>query len=423
MMLYTKNSTLTVNQNGDSGLPFLHLALPVLDEPDLLPRLLNCLSAQSYTRFRLFVCVNQPETWWNIPEKQSACRNNAETLRLLNEFSGFDIAVIDRASRGNGWTGKRHGVGFARKTLMDQINLFARPEDVIVSMDADSVFSEDYLRSIAMRFNDHSGYSALSVPYFHISPPDANARRAMLRYEIYMRHYLLNLARIGSPYAFTALGSAMAVPVWAYRAIGGMTPKLSGEDFYFLQKLRKSGRILIWNKEIVYPEARFSDRVYFGTGPAMIKGAAGDWESYPVYPCSFFDEISETYDLLPRLYLEHLDTKVVRFMSVVFREEDPLGPLRVNHKDEAHFTRAFHEKFDGLRILQYMKTAKEPDSSTDEENLQEFLSRFYSPEEIDRTGIGAKSFSFTRSPVEELEKIRMFLFNKEMEVRFSSEPL
>jgi urate oxidase len=95
----------------------------------------------------------------------------------------------------------------------------------------------------------------------------------------------------------------------------------------------------------------------------------------------------------------------------------------VNHKDEAHFTRAFHEKFDGLRILQYMKTAKEPDSSTDEENLQEFLSRFYSTEEIDMTGIDLKSFSFTRSPVEELEKIRMFLFNKEMEVRFSSEPL
>lgn len=422
-MLYTKNSTLTVNPNGDSGLPFLHLALPVMDEPDLLPRLLNCISAQSYDRFRLFVCVNQPETWWNIPEKQSACRNNADSLRLLNEFSGFDTVVIDRSTRGSGWTGKRHGVGFARKTLMDQINLVARPEDVIVSMDADSVFSENYLGSIARRFKDHSGYSALCVPYFHRLPTDRNAGRAMLRYEIYMRHYFLNLSRIGSPYAFTALGSAMAVPVWAYRAIGGMTPKMSGEDFYFLQKLRKSGQIMIWNKEIVYPEARFSDRVFFGTGPAMIKGAAGDWASYPVYPCSFFDEISETYNLLPGLYHEHTDTKVVRFMSEVFREEDPLGPLRANHKDQAHFIRAFHEKFDGLRILQYMKSAKESDSSTDEENLLEFLNRFYSPEEIEETGIPAKSFSFTRSPVEVLEKIRMFLFRKEMEVRFSSEPL
>ena len=411
---------MTAKPGVDTGLPFLFLALPVMDEPDLLLRLLNCLSTQTYNRFTLYICVNQPEAWWSNSEKIEVCENNEATLLLLKKFTDFEVVVIDKSSKGNGWTGKKHGVGYARKTLMDRINEVAAPDDLIVSMDADTVFGENYLQSVARNFRNNSGSTALCVPYFHQTPADVHACRAILRYEIYMRHYFLNLDRIGSPYAFTALGSAMAVPVWAYRAIGGMTPKLSGEDFYFLQKLKKYGHVLMWNDELVYPEARFSDRVFFGTGPAMIRGAQGDWLSYPVYPCIFFDEILETYSLLPEIYTHPVDTKVVRFLAKIFREEDPIQPLRVNNKDLDHFCRAFHEKFDGLRILQYLKTANEESPSSDEENLQEFMNRFYPGEEPDKTGIDAKSFTFLHAPLEQLEKTRMFLFHKEMAVRQST---
>lgn len=421
-MLYTRNLKLTAKPNSDSRLPFLYLALPVMDEPDFLQRILNCLAVQSYNRFKLFVCVNQPESWWNDPDKLGACLNNEASLNFLNAFPGFKIEVIDCSSKGHGWTGKKHGVGYARKTLMDQINDVAGVDDIIVSLDADSVFSEHYLRSVAQNFIDHPGYAALAVPYFHTTPVDPVAARAMLRYEIYMRHYFLNLARIRSPFAYTALGSAMAVPVRAYRAIGGMTPKLSGEDFYFLQKLRKYGPILLWNEVVVYPEARFSDRVFFGTGPAMIKGAAGDWESYPVYPDKYFDEIEETYTLLPRIYFQTEPTKVLQFLSHVCREDDPIHLLRLNHRDLEHFIRAFHEKFDGLRILQYLKMANNNIPSADEDHLWEFLNRFYSSRELKNLEIDRKSFSFSTSPVEELEKIRMFLYQKEMEVRLNSIP-
>ncbi len=401
-------------------LPFLYLALPVMDEPEFLQRVLRCIEVQSYRRFKLFVCVNQPDSWWNNPGKRPACENNAASLALLSEFSGFDLEVIDRSSPGNGWTGKRHGVGYARKTLMDEINAVAKPGDVIVSLDADVVFSENYLRSIAENFHRHPGSAALSVPYFHNIPDDPIAARTMLRYEIYMRHYFLNLKRIDSPFAFTALGSAMALPVWAYRAIGGMTPKLSGEDFYFLQKLRKFGHVLSWNDEVVFPEARFSDRVFFGTGPAMIRGAAGDWSSYPVYPQSFFNEILETYVVLPLLYIQPLNTKVSRFLSGIFREEDPFLPLRLNHRDLDHFTRAFHEKFDGLRILQYLKTAFDADPSGDEENLWDFLTSSFTKDELKGLETDPQTFSFSCSPVNELESIRALLFEKEMELRFNS---
>ena len=420
MMHYSKNSKLTVSPDKQTPTSFLHLALPVMDEPDLLNRLLDCLSNQSYKRYRLIVCVNQPDAWWDDAAKITACRNNAATLKLLNSRKGMDITILDHSSKGRGWTGKRIGVGYARKILMEHINHEARPEDVIVSLDADAVFSKNYLASIANNLSSHPDAVALSLPYFHRTTDDSKVSRAILRYEIYMRHYFLNLARIGSPYAFTALGSAMALPVWAYRAIGGMTPKLSGEDFYFLQKLRKFGHLLLWNDETVYPEARFSDRVFFGTGPAMIKGAAGDWSSYPVYPSVLFDKILETYLLLPVFYFQSPDTVIGRFISEIFKESDPFQPLRSNHRDLDHFIRAFHEKFDGLRILQFLKMQHDELHSSDEASLHEFLYRFYPATELNKMKINWEKFSFESSPVRELEKIRTFLFHKEMGVRSTS---
>ena len=143
---------------------------------------------------------------------------------------------------------------------------------------------------------------ALSNPYYHKLTGAEAEDRAILRYEIYMRNYAINMLLINSPYAFTAMGSAIALPVSSYKAIGGLTPKLSGEDFYFLQKLRKYGNINIHNKEKVYPAARFSDRVFFGTGPAMIKGNDGDWESYPIYHIQLFKNIERTYESFEILF-------------------------------------------------------------------------------------------------------------------------
>jgi len=422
-MRCSENLKLTGNPTGNPDLPFLYVALPVMDEPELLPRLLSCFASQTYRRFKIVACVNQPDTWWNDPGKLDACENNAICLRLLENFTEIDTTIIDRTSMGMGWTGKRHGVGWARKLVMDQIDKEASPGDIMVSLDADTVISDDYLLSIAMNFKRHSEAVALSAPYFHNLVGDFRANRAMLRYEIYMRHYFLNLARIASPYAFTALGSAMALPVWAYRAIGGMTPKLSGEDFYFLQKLRKFGTVLLWNEEMVYPEARFSDRVFFGTGPAMIKGAAGDWNSYPVYPMALFDIIAETYQLLPKLYLKTSPTAITAFMASVSGEDDPLQPLRLNHKDLSHFRRAFHEKFDGLRLLQFLKMSNEQSQSADEENLWEYLSSVFSKPELEKTGIEWEKLSFSESPLDELIKVRAFLFEKEMNMRATTVPV
>jgi hypothetical protein len=382
---------------------------------------MECIDSQSFRDFTVVLCINQPDEWWEQPRKKVICENNLSALRDFARWNRFPVHIIDKCSPGKGWKGKRHGVGWARKTAMDFIAETAEGNDIILSLDADTTFPPTYFASVSAAFHQHPAAASLCIPYFHLPVNDPAAYRAILRYEIYMRHFVINLWRTGSPYSFTALGSAMACPVWAYRAVGGLTPKLSGEDFYFLQKLRKFGDMLFWNGVKVHPAARFSDRVYFGTGPAMIRGAQGDWSSYPIYPARFFDEIEQTCALFPVLFHEPVQTPLTEFLQVIFNEEDPWEPLRINFPDPLRFIRACHEKFDGLRILQDLKRRHKSAIRTDEEELIEFLDRFY-PEEMRMMKVDFRAFSFKESAIADLEKIRTFLATCEDASRISSIP-
>ncbi len=282
----------------------IFIAIPAINEMEWLPEFINCLNQQSFKQFKVVVGVNQPDDWWGKSEKVHICENNQKSIEYLKEVQNLELEILDNSSKGKGWVGKKSGVGWARKTIMDKIAKEANENDIMVTLDADTTFEPGYLQSIINTFLMYPKAVALSVPYYHKLTGKPEPDRAILRYEIYMRYYALNLWRINSPYNFTAIGSAMALPIKSYKAIGGITPHKSGEDFYFIQKLRKYGTVLTWNEEKVYPAARFSDRVGFGTGPAMIKGRAGDWDSYPIYPFNYFDEVKSTYDLFPVLFEE-----------------------------------------------------------------------------------------------------------------------
>ena len=403
-------------------LPFLYIAIPVIDEYELLPRLMDCIMAQNYRNFKIFICVNQPDEWWDSDEKRGVCENNLRSIDYLKNFTGLNLVIIDRSAPGNGWKGRKHGVGWARRVLMDSINDAADEKDIIVSLDADVTFSPGYFSSIAQKFSEWPDAVGMAVPYFHRPVSDPAAYRSILRYEIYMRYYSLNLWRIESPYTFTALGSAMACPVWAYRAVGGITPKMSGEDFYFLQKLRKFGKMIFWNEEKVYPEARFSSRVYFGTGPAMIKGNDGDWTSYPLYSVRFFNEISETCLNFPSFFQKTHSNSVTEFLRNHLKEDDPFQLIRENAKDVGQFVRSCHEKFDGLRILQYLKYRQNMEPQTDEDCLSEYLLQYCGQQEVENLQLISGKFSFETMSQEQLESIRTFLAEKEEIFQVRSTP-
>ncbi|MDR2906709.1 MAG: hypothetical protein LBU91_01800 [Bacteroidales bacterium] len=373
----------------------IYAALPVMNEPDVEHTIRQILS-QTLPPKALYVCVNQPDEYKHDADKQFIFEQNQQTIAYIrNQFP--KVNIIDKST--HGWDSKNHGVGWARKLLMDTINEIANPEDIIISLDADTEYPPTYFKSVNQIFNidtypvaERSRSArpiALSNPYYHKLTGRKAEDRAMLRYEIYMRCYHLNLIRIGSPYAFTALGSAIAVRISAYRKMGGMAPKKSGEDFYFLQQLCKIGRVETKNTVVVYPATRLSNRVFFGTGPALIKGVNGDWNSYPIYSPKLWDEVAAIYQDFSRYF-----------------SSDDIQKFRANSKTEAQFQKFCHEKFDGLRILQYLKSHHAEHPQSDEIGLSQNLTVL---------GINTllpSDFSFQTAKITLLDEIRDILFAK-----------
>ena len=389
----------------------IFFAIPVMDEMNYLPATLDCIAGQRCeAEIIVYVCVNQPEKWWNDAEKINICQNNQQLLKYLQNHSLPNLHILDKSTKGNGWTDFQQGVGYARKLLADQIMQLANADDILISMDADTTFNPSYCQSIMNNFAAHKQAVAMAVSYYHLLTNKEKEDRAMLRYEIYTRNYNLNLLRINSPYSYTALGSAIACPVKSYKAVGGFDGQESGEDFYFLRKLRKYGKILIYNEEKVYPAARFSSRVPFGTGPAMLKGSVGKWDAYPVFHYSGFDIIEKTYQTINILFTKNIDNEFVQFLQDVFSEKDLWSSLRRNYKTESSFTKAFHQKVDSLRIFQFLREYQRNIQKTDVECLADFLQKFY-PKEY--RYFLKKPFSFEHTPIELLNQLRDFFVTQE----------
>ena len=388
----------------------LHIAIPILRESDQMMTLLDCIQGQNFSNFCVYFCINQPDHWWDDDSHISDCIDNEKTFHIIQKKASFDFEIIDKFSKGKGWDKKKSGVGWARKTIYKRILEVANPYDLIVSLDADTTFAPSYFQSIINIFQAHAKNLALSVPYYHKLNGDKIIDRNILRYEIYLRSYFINLSWIDSPYAFTAIGSAMVFPVWAYQKVGGMKPYESGEDFYLMQKFRKSGEIIQCNIETVYPSARFSDRVPFGTGPAMIQGANGDWSKYPIFSLKSFQKIQSFYNILPLLSEKNIPTPLDDFFRFQFGTTDIWDGIRKNSKTKEQFIKKVHQKWDGLRILQFLRYDQEKRS--DEEYFLELFKLISSSENT-----LSFDFSFQTSSVSALNEIRNMLYNYEKQLR------
>ncbi len=162
----------------------------------------------------------------------------------------------------------------------------------------------------------------------------------------------------------------------------------------------------------IYPAARYSDRVFFGTGPAMIKGRSGDWSSYPFYNFALFDEVEESFNAFSYLFDKDIDFPMMLFLSKHFRDDQWYNKLRKNNPSKERFVKACYDKVDALRILQYLKSNHSARNETDNENLLLFLNKFYPKETI------ANNFTnldFDHISIHELNLLRDFMVEKEEE--------
>ncbi|MDO9511248.1 MAG: hypothetical protein Q7J34_05790 [Bacteroidales bacterium] len=390
--------------------PKVFVCLPVMQEEAYLEAITNSLKHQDYPDVQLVICINQPESYRHIPEKKHICIENEKALKYFRkEFP--NAIIIDRASQGIGWDDKFYGVGWARKVCLDEASSMAYPSDILLSMDADTEYPKDYITKVVHGFSMHPQALGMAIPYYHKQTPNEEANKAILRYEIYMRYFAVNMLRTGQYYAFTAIGSAMACTGKAYKKIRGLTPHKSGEDFYFLQKLRKSGSIIIWADTLAWPAARFSDRVFFGTGPAMIKGSSGNWDSYPIYPARFFDEVATTIQLFPILFENDQPTPMDDFLNSTYGDSKFWQKIRKSCKTEKRFIQACHESIDGLKILQFLRYRLNQEFSEDYSNLQTFFNDNF------QNFLPDSEFSGNFYTLVGLDYIRELLFNIEFSER------
>lgn len=331
----------------------------------------------------LVLCVvnNHPPPW-TAPEE---IRDNQITLSMLDDLlCGFvppsssphihedlvkiaagdlRIGFIDASSPGLEIPEREGGVGTARKIGMDAaLTLLEEGKPgggVIFCLDADTLVEENYLIAVGRHFTDKREPAAV-VRYAHQMPVEARLKSAICGYEIFLRAYVIGLSFAGSPYAFHSIGSTMACTAQAYLDVRGMNRRRAAEDFHFLNKLAKLGKIGSIKNTTVFPSSRMSARVPFGTGRSMRRFLGGEADEYRLYHSQIFvilrqwlaemeaDPDRDSESILTAAHKIHPGLKAYLALSR-FTIDWPL--IRRNCSDAEHLRRQFHVWFDGLKTL------------------------------------------------------------------------
>ena len=263
---------------------------------------------------------------------------------------------------------KHAGVGLARKIGMDlAIHHFLHHEKehgVIVSLDADCTVSPDFLTVVMDAFAANRSLNAtLHAVEHRVADDDPALLNAVRQYEAYLRYFSRMLQQIGFPWYWQTIGSAFAVSAGAYVKTGGMGRQQGGEDFYFLQKVFALGNTLELPEAVVYPLARFSDRVPFGTGPALQKILDEPDGMMRVYSRKSFRELAALFahvDQLFRLEEQGIDLVLAELhpsLSNFLQENgfrEMLADCNRNSASLTTFRKRFYHHFNAFRIIKYL---------------------------------------------------------------------
>jgi len=280
--------------------PQLVVCIPSYAEPDLIQTLESLVACrQTPIQIEVLILFNEDDRMDDIQKTtHNQSFKNCEEWIIERTQLKFKIYPI--------WFEKmpdvKWGVGWARKMLMDEAARRMSAEGIIVNLDADCTVEENYLECIWNQFEEEQSMEAASIYTEHqLEHLHHVERNAIVAYELHLR-YLVHAKRwTGHPFAYQTFGSAMAVRRKAYLEQGGMNTRQAGEDFYFLQKFIEIGTLKEIRDTTVFPSARKSLRVPFGTGKAIyqIREEHMDWKT-----TSFetFRLIRPLFQHLPLLY-------------------------------------------------------------------------------------------------------------------------
>ncbi len=345
------------------------IVIPCFDEPDVLTTLNSlrtCLP--TLQPVCVLVVVNSSED-----ADKSVVVRNRDTYKDLIAFAknanttelSFHTLLCENLPR------KHAGVGLARKIGMEcTVRGFlqsAKNNGIILSLDADCTVSENYLSSIENQFLTYKPNCCV-INFHHrvTSNVDTQMNDAINQYEQYIWYFRDALKAIDFPYYYHTIGSAFAVSADAYVRVGGIGRQQGGEDFYFLQKAFQLGKTTELMKTFVFPEARFSDRIPFGTGPALEKIITSKDNTLRVYSIESFSVLKSFFNLRVKFY-KQLDDEVFSLIKQlhpsIYEFLDDYNLLSViadcnkNASTLASFQKRFFHHFNAFVIIKYLNYA------------------------------------------------------------------
>lgn len=257
---------------------------------------------------------------------------------------------------------KHAGVGLARKMLGDEAAARYKEEEIngiIAYLDADCTVAPNYLQAISSFFSN-SKKEAAAIHFEH-PVSESNNPNAIMEYEAHLRYYIQMQKWVGFPFAYHTVGSSMAVLSKTYTSKGGMNKRKAGEDFYFLQKFIKDNLCGKITNTTVFPSARTSDRVPFGTGRAMLSYTDTKKEGKSYNPQSFIlikkwlSHIDHFYD--EGAHLETAEEPLSSFLEEV-DIENKIAEIKNNIGSPEAFQKRFFQFFDAFQLmkcLHYMR--------------------------------------------------------------------
>ncbi len=267
---------------------------------------------------------------------------------------------------------KHAGVGLARKIGMDEavrrFEFIKNHDGIIVCFDADCMCSRNYLQEIERFYRNNKKANCALMAFEHnlSSIEDIRNRAAIVNYELHLRYYVQALKCALFPYAYHTIGSCITLKSTIYQKQGGMNLRKAGEDFYFLQKLFPLGGVLNLTHATVYPSARPSHRVPFGTGRSMLQMLeTNQEESFFTYHPEIFMELRRFCEAVPLLwgrnntkFLDSLGSAIRDYLnSISFFEK--AEKIHRNSTSEKQFVSSFFAWFNGFLVLKFVHFARD----------------------------------------------------------------
>lgn len=342
------------------------VVIPCFNEPALNITLTDILE-KSTTEEKLLVVVVINSS---VLTSESIVEKNRQTYLRTQEFafvnSTHSVKIVPIIVEG--LPRKHAGVGLARKIGMDlAIDYFLRidnPEGIIISLDADCTISGNYFPNIINTFKTDKKISVVILNFDHrVEEGDLLLERAIRQYESYIRYFENTLKCTGFPYYYHTIGSAFAVSADAYVQVGGMGRQQGGEDFYFLQKVFQMGSVKELPDTFVYPLARYSDRIPFGTGPALRKIIEDPENEMTVYSVDSFIVLKTLFDMKDTFFRQseefiqsnigQMHPSIKDFLIETHFVED-INDCNSNSATLVTFQKRFFHHFNAFKVIKFL---------------------------------------------------------------------